>query len=482
MSSTQDCRAVTERVTAFCSRCLPRQGAAVLVAISGGRDSVALLHALCSAAPALRLELYAAHVSHGLRSRESGHHEQRFVERLCAELKVPLLVRRIPPGTVEADARSARSGVEAAARRLRYRALADAAAECNARYIATGHHLDDQLETCLYRFLNGSGPGGLAGIPELAPLPYSNELRVLRPLLAVSRAEVNAYLTEVGLEYIEDESNRSCRFARNRVRSQLTPLLEREFPGYRGAVTAAALRHAELAAFLSGEAASRCPWYPADKDGTALRCDSAQFYALAPPLRREALLQAYNRLFPGGAPLPNRFIEATARSSRPRRNGTVLRGAGVHLWLSGESLFCTPDVVLNAKKGYVFVVLKDMSVPIGALGVLSLATASTEGRDAGIELVVDRTVVKEPLIVRSRRHGDTVQTVAGTKKIKNIFSEWGLNEEQKGLVPVLEDREGVLAVVGAPFGRPNLLSARAASSGAALGPAARAVRITFDGV
>ncbi len=488
MSSTQGRRSVTEHVAAFCSRYIPKQGAAVVAAVSGGRDSVALLRALCSVSAALRFELHAAHVSHGLRNAESHAREQRSVEQLCAELGVPLVVRYIPPGTVAAEAGGTGSGLEAAARQLRYRALADAAAECNAEYVATGHHLDDHLETCLYRFLRGSGPGGLAGIPEYGPLPgrgtiaAERRLCVLRPLLSVTRVEIEAYIAELGLEYIDDESNRSLRFARNRVRAKLMPLLEREFAGYRSSVRAGARRHAELATFLSTEAASRCPWYTADDSGSTLRCEAERFYALPPPLRREALLQAYDRLFPGGEPLSHRFLEPLVGSTRPRHDGTVLRGAGLHLRLSRDGLFCASDVVLNAKKGYVFVVLKDMSVPIGAVGMLSITTTSAGDCTAGAGLFVDRAVVKGPLLVRSRRHGDTLKTVAGTKKIKNIFSAWGLSEEQKSLVPVLEDREGVLAVLGAPFERPDMLSARAASTGAELGPTAGAVRITFDGV
>jgi len=504
MSSTSGRNPLNARVRSFCRAHLARE-AMVVAAVSGGADSVALLYALRAASAELGFELRAAHVNHRLRAAATHRYEARLVRSTCAELGVPLLLREPLPGTVDREAERARCGPEAAARVVRYRELAAAAAECGARFVATGHQLDDQLETLLLRFLRGSGPAGLAGIPERGPLPMgAGSVEVLRPLLWIDRKLIIEYLQSVGGEYVEDESNRSPSYTRNRVRHELLPLLDELVPGYRASVTAAAARHRQLAQFLRAEACVRCPWeltsvhpgvtYPEAAgpaavtarlpDGQGLSCDSERFFALPPPLRREVLCIAYDLVVPGGAPLPFRFLERVAKGLPPLRDGVVLQGCGVRVWRRRGRLFCARDVVLTAKKGYVFVVLKDITVPIGAVGTFSITTTEAAWEEGGDNrgLLLDRSSLHEPVLVRSRRPGDTVVTRSGTKKIKNIFSEWGLNEEQRAVVPIVEDREGILVIFGQPFGHPAVLAARVAAPATPEAPPAKPVRITFDGV
>ncbi len=516
MSSTPKHHPVVDHVLSFCrSLCTPgreacsahrepREGeVSILAAVSGGRDSVALLHALAQASAQLGFRLAAVHINHRLRAAGRHRHEAQLVENACRALGVPFLYRELSDGAVRAEASRARCGPEAAARRLRYRELAAAAVESGAAFIATGHHAGDQLETCLQRFLRGSGPRGLAGIPARGALPLAegvaSGLEVIRPLLSVAPELLDEFIAALGMEVAEDESNRSLRYTRNRIRLELLPLLDDLQSGFRSAVRAAAARHAELADFVRNEAESRCPWIVSSSHGTALHstgshstgsgaalsCDAAAFYALPPALRRESVLSAYERLAPGGEELPYRFLEPLVRAaSAPDEGGTVLRGHGIRITLRRKRLFCARDVVLTAKKGYVFVVLKDMCVPIGAAGSLQI-TATAKGRRPDTsrgEVLIDRAAVHEPLLIRSRRQGDRILTRYGARKIKNICSEWGLDEEQKAVVPILEDRDGVLAVIGTPFGRSAVLAARAEIPNAPTSPSAEAFQITFDGV
>lgn len=185
-------------------------GDRVLVAVSGGPDSVALLHALVTLAPACALEVRAGHVHHGL--RPEADRDAAFVEALAARLGCPVAVRRV---TVPAG--GGRSP-EDAARRARHAALRELAAAVGARWIALAHTADDQVETVLMRVLQGAGPRGLAGIPVRRG-PF------VRPLLGVTRAEVLAHLQAHRLEAIEDRSNRDPRFLRNRLRHEVLPAL-----------------------------------------------------------------------------------------------------------------------------------------------------------------------------------------------------------------------------------------------------------------
>lgn len=218
----------------------------VCVAVSGGADSVALLRGLVRLPeitnnPDLRRNFFVATVDHRSRGAESDG-DVAFVEALAAELGVDFFRRTLDPAELEAEARRQGSW-ESAARTLRYRALVDAAKAGSARYLATAHHRDDQLETLLFRLFRGAGFDGLRGVPAVRPLDEA--LVLIRPLLAVGRAEILAYLAQLNQPYRVDSSNASPRYARNRIRNELAPLLESIFPGR---WESALLRLSELAA------------------------------------------------------------------------------------------------------------------------------------------------------------------------------------------------------------------------------------------
>ena len=190
-----------------------RGGEAVLVAVSGGADSVALLDVLGALAPELRLTLHVVHVHHGLRPEADA--DAGFVGGLCARLGIPfhlerVAVRREPPW----------EGLEAEARRARYGAFREVARRVGAQRVATAHTADDQAETVLMRLLEGAGPRGLAGIAPVRGI-------FIRPLLGARRADIEAHLRARGLAWVEDASNSDPRFLRNRIRHEVLPFLAR---------------------------------------------------------------------------------------------------------------------------------------------------------------------------------------------------------------------------------------------------------------
>lgn len=199
----------------------------LLVAVSGGVDSTALLHALSELAPEFALRLAVGHVNHGLRGAESAG-DERFVRDLAAQWSAPFQVRRADPRPLCSGSSRTRPTLQEAARRLRYAALLQMA---QGGLIATAHTQDDQAETVLLRLLRGAGPDGLGGIPE-----RGREGRVVRPLLGVSRAEVLDYARARGFSWREDSSNRDAAFARARLRlGGLAELAEALNPAWRRA-------------------------------------------------------------------------------------------------------------------------------------------------------------------------------------------------------------------------------------------------------
>lgn len=191
-----------------------------VVALSGGQDSTVLLHALASLrdADSLAAELAAVHINHQL--SDMAMEWQAFCDEICQQWQVPLTIREV---SVSPD-----GSLEAAARAARYDAFRDVVKSGDSLLLA--HHLDDQIETSLYRLLRGAGPQGLSGIPRMRGL---GEATLWRPLLDFTHAELHAYAVANGLQCIEDESNQDSRHDRNFLRHYVLPVLEDRWPDYR---------------------------------------------------------------------------------------------------------------------------------------------------------------------------------------------------------------------------------------------------------
>jgi len=226
-------RLVADRAAkALAAAGVPAAGDGVAVAVSGGADSLALLHALRALAGPRGWRLAVVTVDHGLRPGSAA--DAAFVADHAKALGLPARVRTLAPADLS---QHRQAGPEGAARAARYGALWPAADELGCPWLATGHTLDDQAETVLLQLLRGAGPDGLAGMAVRGG-------RLLRPLLGVRRAETRACCTAIGLEWREDPTNAGDHPLRNRVRQRLLPLLEELRPG----ATRALARTAALAA------------------------------------------------------------------------------------------------------------------------------------------------------------------------------------------------------------------------------------------
>lgn len=218
-------------------------GGGVLCALSGGADSMYLLCRLLEGRERYGWRVCAAHLNHGL--RETAGRDEKFVRDWCGRRGVPLAV-----GLEDVAGYARREGLslEEAGRTLRYRFLGQAALEAGCPLIATGHHAGDSAETVLMNLIRGCGLKGLAGIPERRD-------NIVRPMLEVSRGEIEAYLKEHGVPHVEDETNDDVNYTRNKVRHQLLPLLEELNPQAAAHIAAAARRLREDEEELSRQAA-----------------------------------------------------------------------------------------------------------------------------------------------------------------------------------------------------------------------------------
>jgi tRNA(Ile)-lysidine synthase len=320
-------------------------GRSVLVAVSGGIDSCALAHVLHELGERKGLKLSIGHVNHGLRGEES-EADEAAVRELAAGLGLPVRAARIDPERLRAGRSSReRSTLQEAARILRYRALRELARDLGASRIATAHTADDQVETVLLRLLRGTGPDGLGGIPERSP-----DGCIVRPLLRVSRAEIERFARERGLRWREDASNQQVHYARNRLRRHWLPGLTRDFnPRLLRAIGDLAEAQREDSAWIATqverEAASRFA-----PDGRWLRIEAKDWEALPEALARRLARWALVRCG-AGRYVSRVHLERMLAFLRSGRRGSSIELPGGLRLERGRSGFRLGPVARGAEPG-----------------------------------------------------------------------------------------------------------------------------------
>jgi tRNA(Ile)-lysidine synthetase-like protein len=243
-----------------------------------------------------RFRLHALHVNHGIRPPENCGADENCARDLCSQLKIPFTVKKIPSGTVKAYAEQHGTGIEGAARHFRYQALREEASRLCADGIFTAHTADDRLETILMAFLRGSGPAGLGALSG-ADASSGSLPPVFRPLLPLSRKEILIFLEIKKLRFCSDETNDDPHFFRNRIRHFLVPLLDKQFPQWRGPVLRLGETQAMTAVFLKDEAEKRLPWEKASNEkNAAYNISSGQFFGEPEIIREEAIFRILDLL------------------------------------------------------------------------------------------------------------------------------------------------------------------------------------------
>ena len=442
-------------------RMLP-DGAAVLAALSGGADSMALLHFFKERQEILGLSgLFAAHLNHRLRGAESDR-DEAFVRTVCKEWGIPLTVERADVGALAAGGAE---GLEAAGRRARYaflRRTAEKLAEQTggrAVRIATAHTLSDQWETILLHLTRGSGLRGLCGI---APVRDA----VIRPLLDCTRAEVEDYCRANGIPFITDSTNADERYSRNRIRHTVVPILSELNP--RGAQaagrTARLLR--EDADYLDG-LARQAERKVRRADGAY---DAAALRGL-PPALRGRVLRRLAGTSEGEDPLHDLDAETVGRLERlldSERGGVNLPGGRTVLLAAGQLTirvspvdFGEVSLPLPRDGGCIFCG-RTVRVCILPKTVLdrrreaALSAAEEAGEDVKkiynfvLQNTCDYDMIKNNVILRNRRAGDAFRPAGRgvTKSLKKLWNEKRLPPEKRAAVPLVCDEDGILLVGG----------------------------------
>lgn len=395
--ATAEGGSIERAIEAALERHAPR-GATLCVALSGGIDSVVLLHALRTPAARRGLILSALHVNHGISPNARAW--ESFCRALCVRLGIPLKVRRVR------IARRGR-GLEAAAREARYGALGEA----RAQMVALAHQLDDQAETVLFNLLRGTGLAGASGMAECGPLhgsPASGVL-ALRPLLAVPRMDIEAHARAHELDWVEDESNADEMLTRNWLRRRVGPLLAARFPRWREALARAAMHFAEAQSLLRPAA------------GQGLDADTLR---AVPRPKAKLLLREFLRASGAHAPGARQLDEML------RQLLDAPGDASIELLHDGKAV--------RRYRGRL-VVLPAQEVD----GEVLLHPCTGEGIDAA-------RMEAGQVSVRARQGGERLQLAANrpSRTLKNLFQEAGIPPWEREGLPLLYCGEVLVWVPG----------------------------------
>lgn len=381
-------------------------GDKVIAAVSGGADSVAMLFALYLLRDELGITLEAAHFNHHLRGAESDR-DEAFVTDFCGRYCIPL---HLGSGRIV----SGKKGLEAAARDARYAFLRSLPGK-----VATAHTADDNAETVLMRLIRGTG---LKGLGAIAPVSGN----VIRPMLTVTRDDVEAFLEEYALPHVEDSSNAEDDFLRNRIRHGILPLMRAENPRIGENLSAMAL-------LLRQDEACLQAMIPEEQ-----MPDVSRLKAMEPALRRRTL-ERFLKAQGVREPEQIHILQAEQLLYHRSPSASMQFPGGVTIGRQYDRLVrleCAPELPETR-----------LSVPgetcIGGKRFVSeYATDLEERPDSVLVCPVGA------LIVRSRRSGDTMRLPGGTRSLKKMYIDRKIPASQRAAVPVLADDRGVLAVFG----------------------------------
>ncbi len=425
-------------------------GARLVVAVSGGPDSVCLLHALAAERRALALDITVAHLNHCLRGAES-ELEQRYVKNLAAGFGLPCTT-----GQEDVKGYQLEQGLslEEAARKVRYRFLAQSAASAGTRLIVTGHNRDDHIETILLHIIRGSGPDGLAGMKPLTTFKTAHgEITVARPLLTLERAQILEYCREAGLEPKTDSSNLCLSLLRNRVRLELLPLLSSYNPG----VSEGLLRLSRLVSddieyldnlveVLKGDVITR--------QGAALEISRRALTTLHKAIQRRLLRHCIMELTGTLKDIENRHIGAMMSIVNGPAGrilclpyGLVMLAGFDRCWLAAEGCLPCPYPLLDREYRLKVPGVTDIG---GSRFQVETLECMPEGEVPPYCAYLDADAAGTDLTVRSRRRGDRFQPLgmAAEKKVARYMLDARLPRHWRAELPLVLSAGRVAWVTG----------------------------------
>lgn len=396
-------------------------GDKVLIAVSGGPDSVALLDILFSLREELKIELFIAHLNHGFRPESV--EEASFVEGLAEGYGLSIIAAA---PNVKAAIEQKGLSLQEGAREVRYEFLDQSAVQMGANKIAVGHHADDQAETVLYNFLRGAGIKGLGG---MAP----QRGNVIRPLIELSRKEIEEYCEKRRLKFCLDPSNQKQVYLRNKIRLGLIPYLEKEYnPQIRPGISRMSEVFRDEEAFINEKVNLAWDDMVLSQDNRVINLDRTKFIGAPKAIQRRIIRKGWALIKIEKYGLAFEHVERVLDFLTTNMPGSRLQ-------LPGEVFLFKDEIRISFKLEEKGTFVPDFSYPlqmghpitINELGLrLTAWIESTQG-DTNANYDLDYERVPDDLVLRNRRQGDLWKNSAGTKKLKDYLIDCKIPKEER---------------------------------------------------
>jgi len=417
----------------------------VLVAFSGGPDSLALLYLLRELKNKYGLSIYGAHLNHMLRGKESAR-DEAMVEETCGKLGIPCTITRKKISTLRKKGES----LEEAARRIRYQFLKTTAQKIKAQKVALGHNKDDLVETVLMRIIRGTGEEGLAGIPETREL--APRIKIIRPLIEVERKEIQEYLRTKEIQPVEDSSNLNTDILRNKIRHQLLPYLQEYNPQVRNSLSRLAKIFRQNEKLLRGKRNSLLQEVALSIPG-GLRIDLKELLSYPELLQHRVLREALKRVKGDLKDITSAHLEEIYKLIGSKKANLVHTLPG-NLAVNKEYDYLSISLRQPKKspryhylldpgeKLFIPEVRETLQIDYGEL-------AQVNYKDSKV-VFMDGDKLKFPLMLRNRRAGDYFYPLGlgGRKKLKDFFIDEKVPLSKREFIPLLISGKEIIWVAG----------------------------------
>ena len=415
----------------------------IVVGFSGGPDSTALLLSLNSIRKKMGIHIIAAYVNHGMRDRFQLEEDDAFVKRLAEKLDIELVIRVLPPGKISKISREQGRSSEEVARELRYDFFHSILDQHNDSYLLLGHNLDDQFETMIVRFFQGSGISGLKGIP------HRND-RILRPLIGCRKDEILSYLHEIQQDFRIDPTNQENDFLRNNVRNNLIPAIETIFPSFERALLSQEKRFHEIDTYFKGQSeAVSMKFLSHDCSISINEYNKASHF-----VRLNLLYKMFDHSYRGvvkGFRVPEVFFNPLI-SGNLERNRIYAQAYGMRIQTDTKSLIFTS--LESEESGFYYI----LDEPYNTIAGIYIVSAG------GKETIEIEKESQSDLVFRSFFEGDTISISGREIQLKALFKKWNVLQSKKNLIPIIADSLGVIAVLGEIQGYKNIFRNKTANS------------------
>ena len=436
---------------------LDRENNNILLAFSAGPDSTVLLDVLFRLKDKLKIKIAAAYFNHCLRDEAEIEKEIEIAENNCRIRDIPIFIGKDSKGSGgkgSISEFSKKNGVEAAARKARYCFLNSVAKDNNCKYIAAAHNLDDNYETIIMRFFQGSGPEGLTGMGEISG-------NIIRPLINVKKSDILEYLEENKIKYSYDSTNKKDDYLRNKIRNNLIPSIKKVFPGYGKSLSSLAVKMSNVNNILDEKLSEKIEW---KKKGSFLVTEYDNFASLPDYLKIKAIYKAFDITENSGERLPYDFLKPLFSKKTGHKSTIILKGHNYTLEREGKNLFWKSDIVTINKNSYHLNIEpeKEYELPVifdknnKKVYISSRIVKMSECTKDDLWIPVKK--ITFDIHIRNSHEGDFIVFEYGKKTIKKLFSEMGIERFFRDLIPIICNNNEILAVWGSVFNYRNRVS------------------------